>query len=182
MRRVFFGFAGLLVLAACSNAPGSAESAASAASAATSGAAAVAAPAPVTGPAVSGSYTVDGKAAALTQVTAHKGEPFDGQPVTELVFTAKDQGGDSQAADDARFGKFGDAIVVGIQPDGTVVSADIVHSGLKEPSSVSLSGVFKVNKYQAAGGVIAGELTTGGPNDVFDQKVNVDLNFHASAP
>jgi hypothetical protein len=183
MRNVLLGFAGLALLAACSKAPGNADSAAASASAAPAPAAAAApAAAPVTGPPVSGSYTVDGKAAVLTQVTSHKDDPFDGQPVTALVFTAKDQGGDAKAAEDALFGNFGDAIVVRIEPDGTVVGADVVHSALKEQGSVSLSGVFTVKNYQATGGQISGELTTGGPNDVFEQKIDVDLTFHAKAP
>jgi hypothetical protein len=39
-----------------------------------------------------------------------------------------------------------------------------------------------VKNYRAAGGQISGELTTGGPNDVFGQKVDVDLTFHTKAP
>jgi hypothetical protein len=183
MRNVVLGLAGLTLLVACSKAPGNAGSSAAPASAAPA-AAAAAAPtaAPVTGPPVSGSYTVDGKAAVLTQVTSAKDDPFDGQPVTDVILTAKDQAGDAKPAVDALFGNFGDAIVVRIEPDGTVVGADIVHSALKEQGSVSLSGVFSVKNYQASGGQISGELTTGGPNDVFGQKVDVDLTFHVKAP
>jgi hypothetical protein len=187
MRKIFIGLAGLVLLAACSKAPSNADSSAAAASVGASSAAPESAPAtapaaPATGPAVLGSYTVDGKAAVLTQVTTHKDDPFDGQPVTDVVFTAKDQAGDAKAADNALFGNFGDAIVVKLEPDGSVVGADIVHSGLKEQGSVSLSGVFSVKNYRAAGGQISGELTTGGPNDVFGQKVDVDLTFHTKAP
>ncbi|HXQ11003.1 MAG TPA: hypothetical protein VN805_08415 [Caulobacteraceae bacterium] len=184
MRNVVLGLAGLTLLVACSKAPGNAANtaAAPASAAPTSAAAAAAAPTPVAGPAVSGSYTVDGKAAVLTQVTTHKDDPFDGQPVTDLVFTAKDQAGDAKAADDALFGNFGDAMVVKIEPDGSVIGADIVHSGLKEQGSVSLSGVLTVKNYQGAGGQISGELTSAGPTDVFGQKVDVDLTFHTAAP
>jgi hypothetical protein len=187
MRKLFIGLVGLAMLAACSKAPTnatSAESAAPASSAAPQAAASAAPAAPVaTGPAVSGVYTGNGKAATLTQVTAFKDDPFDGQPVTALVFTAKDQGGDAKAPFDALFGKFGDAIVVKVEPDGTVVGVDVVHSGLQSPSgSISISGVFSIKAYQATGGQISGELTSGGPTDVFDQKVNVDLTFHTKAP
>jgi hypothetical protein len=136
----------------------------------------------VTGPAVSGAFTANGKAAVLTQVTAHKGEPFDDQPVTELVFSEKDQGGSTDPSTDAVFGKFGDALVVKLQPDGTVIGTDVRHSGLKEQGSVSLSGMFSVKNYQSTGGQISGELTSGGPTDVFGQSVNVDLTFHVKAP
>jgi hypothetical protein len=39
-----------------------------------------------------------------------------------------------------------------------------------------------VKNYQATGGQISGVLTTGGPNDVFGQKLDVDLSFHTAAP
>jgi hypothetical protein len=172
-----------LLVAACSKAPGNAASGAGVAAAGAASAAPAAAPAgPATGAAVSGSYTVDGKAAVLTQVTAHKDDPFDGQPVTAIVFTAKDQGGDAKAADNALFGNFGDAVVVRVEPDGAVVGADLVHSGLKEQGSVSLSGALTAKNFQATGGEISGEITSGGPTDVFGQKVDVDLTFHTKAP
>lgn len=189
MRKALLGVAGLVMVAACSKAPANTQNTAIAApqSAAASAPAAVsaapAAPVAASGPAISGSYTADGKPAALTQVTAHPDDPFDGTPVTALVFTEKDQGGDDKAAFDALFGKFGDAIVVKVEPDGTVIGVDIVHSALKNPNgSVSIAGVFTIKTYQAAGGQISGELTTDGPTDVFGQKVNVDLTFHTKAP
>jgi hypothetical protein len=191
MRVAFLCLAGVLLVSACSKAPTAAQSANAAAptTAAPTAATPVAAPAFTTGPAVSGRYTGNGKQAVLTQVTAHKDDPLDGKPVTALVFTAKDQGGDDKAATDALIGNFGDAIVARIESDGTVVGADVVHSGLKSPldpqspsGSISISGVFKLEDYSAAGGEISGRLTSGGPTDVFEQKVDVDLTFHTKAP
>jgi hypothetical protein len=186
MHKTFVCLAGVLLIAACSKAPAPAQGAnanAPATPAATPQAVATPAAVAATGPAVSGTFTGDGKPATLTQVTAHKDDPSDGQPVTALVFTAKDQGGDDKAAFDALFDKFGDAIVVKVEPDGTIVGADVVHSALKSPSgSISLSGVLKLEGYSAAGGQISGHLTSGGPVDVFDQKLEVDLTFHTKAP
>ena len=181
MPRMFACLAGVLLMAACSKAPAPAQSnnANAPVTPAASSQPAVAA----TGPAISGTYTGNGKPATLIQVTAHKDDPFDGKPVTALVFTSKDQGGDDKAAFDALFDKFGDAIVVKVEPDGTVIGADVVHAGLQSPSgSVSLSGVLKLENYSAAGGQISGHLTSGGPVDVFDQKLEVDLTFHTKAP
>ena len=90
--------------------------------------------------------------------------------------------GAAHADFDALFGKFGDAIVVKVQPDGNVVGVDIVHSALKTPGSVSISGVMSIKGYSAAGGQISGHLTSGGPTDVFGQKLDVDLTFHTKAP
>ena len=118
--------AGLALIAACSKAPtappppSAAPAAVAAAPAAPASSSTPAAPA-AEGPQVSGVYIADGKAASLTEVTAHKDDPFDGQPITALVFTAKDQVGDADAAMEALFGKFGDAIVVKTEPDGSVV-------------------------------------------------------------
>ena len=71
--------------------------------------------------------TVDGNAAALTQVTAHPDTPVNGQPVTAIVFTEKDQGGDPQT-EDALMGNFGDARVVRVTPDGTPIGGDLRHA------------------------------------------------------
>ncbi|HLK25347.1 MAG TPA: hypothetical protein VKT30_11885 [Caulobacteraceae bacterium] len=179
MRRILLGAASLCLVAACSRAPGNTVASGAPTSAA---AAPTVAAARSSGAPVSGSYTADGKPAVLTTVTAHKGDPFDGKPITELVFTAKDQGGDAQAAVDALFGKFGDAVIARVEPDGTVVGADLVHAGLKQQGPVSLSGALTMKTYRNEGGQVSGELASGGPTDVFDHKVDVDLIFHASAP
>jgi hypothetical protein len=47
--------------------------------------------------ALSGTFLVAGKAAALKYASAYKGEPESGKPVTVLVLTAKDQSKDSKA-------------------------------------------------------------------------------------
>jgi uncharacterized protein YuzE len=182
MRNTFACLAGALLIAACSKAPAPAQGANATAP---SGPQAASAPAatPATGPAVSGTFTGNGKPATLTQVTAHKDEPFDGKPVTALVFSAKDQGGDDKAAVDALFNKFGDAIVAKVEPDGTVVGVDVVHAGLQTPSgSISISGVFKTKNYSETGGQISGELTSNGEVDIFDQKLAADITFHTKAP
>lgn len=180
MRRILTGLAGLALVAACSKAP--APNAPASPAAPPAAAAPQPAAASASGPAVSGVFTGDGKQAALAEVTAHHDDPFDGKPIVALVFTAKDQGADDKAAMDAMFGNFGDAIVVRLEPDGTVIGADVLHSGLQSPGSVSISGVLTVKDFSAANGQISGELTSSGPTDVFDHKLNVDLTFHAKAP
>jgi hypothetical protein len=186
MRRFFLCVADMAMIAACSKAPAPAQAnaappASAPATPAAPAAATAAAPA-ITGPAVIGTFTLDGKPAALTQATAHKDDPVNGQPITAIVFTEKDQGGDAQAADDAVFGNFGDAIVVKVQPDGTVIDVDVRHTALPHPGPVSISGVLTLSDYKLAGGVISGHLSTSGPVDVFDQKLNVNLTFHVAAP
>jgi len=189
MRRLVLCLAGLAMVTACSKPPSPAAqanaappaSAAAPANVAALAVAASAAPA-ATGAPVTGTYTLDGKPAALTQVTAYKDDPFNGQPVIAIVFTEKDQGGDPQAAEDALMGNFGDALVAKVEPDGTVIGVDVKHTALHTPISVSISGVLTMSDYKVAGGVISGHLTSNGPADLFDQKLVVDLTFHAKAP
>jgi hypothetical protein len=184
MRRSLACLIGMLLLAACSKTPTTAPTA----NAAAPQTATAPQPAPVgtsgvSGAAVAGTYLGNGKPATLTQVTAHKDDPFDGKPIVALVFTAKDQGGDDKAAINALFGNFGDAIVARIEPDGTVVGVDVVHSGLRSPGgSISIGGVFTMKDFSDANGQISGRLTSNGPTDVFDQKVEADLTFRTKAP
>ena len=54
--------------------------------------------------------------------------------MTVLVFTTKDQAKDPKAGFNALFGKFGDALVVKVFPDGKIYSIDLIHSKLDSPS------------------------------------------------
>jgi hypothetical protein len=132
---------------------------------------------------VSGVYKGNGTPAALTQVVAYKGEPESGQPVTVLVFSAKSQAGSSKPPFDALFGKFGDALIVKIHPDGKVYSLDLVHSKLDSPGgSIQIFGVLKATDFKMADGKVSGHLTSGGPSKVRDQTWEVDVTFETKAP
>ena len=133
---------------------------------------------------VSGVYTGNGKPAKLIQVTARKGEPESGQPVTVLVFSSKDQGGDPKADFNALFGKFGDALVVRIFADGKVYSGDLVHAALDTPGgSAQVFGILKIEDFKTACGEISGHLTSGGAQELHgDQKWEVNLTFKTKAP
>jgi hypothetical protein len=132
---------------------------------------------------VSGVFTGDGKPATLTQVTAHPDDPFDSQPVTAIVITAKDQGSDpKEALFSASFGHFGEAVVARVTPDGKLIGTELVHPGLQTGGAVSVSGVLTMENYQNSGGQISGHLTSNGDQDVFGHKLNLDLTFHTKAP
>ena len=132
---------------------------------------------------LSGVYKGNGTPAKLTQVTAHKGEPESGQPVTVLVFSAKDQAKDPKAGFNALFGKFGDALVVKVFPDGKIYSIDLIHSKLDSPGgSIQVFGVGTMQDFAMTGGDISGHLTSGGPKNVRDQTWEVDLTFKTKAP
>jgi hypothetical protein len=132
---------------------------------------------------LTGVYKGNDKPAALTQVVAYKGEPESGKPVTVLVFSAKSQAGSAKPPFDALFGKFGDALVVKVDPDGKVISLDLIHSKLESPGgSIQIFGVLKMTDYKMADGKIAGHITSGGPSKVRDQTWEVDLTFETKAP
>jgi hypothetical protein len=131
----------------------------------------------------SGVYKGNGAPAALTQVVAYKGEPDSGKPVTVLIFSAKSQAGSSKPAFDALFNKFGDALVVKIDPEGKVLSLDLVHSKLESPGgSIQVFGVLKMADFKMADGKISGHLTSGGVAKVRDQTWEVDLTFETKSP
>jgi hypothetical protein len=131
---------------------------------------------------LSGTDKANGKPAALTQVVAYKGEPESGKPITLLVFTSKDQGKDPKAAFNALFGKYGDAIVVKVFPDGKVYSADVRHSALDigPVPSATVFDVVQIKDYKAAGGEISGRVT--GKTEIRGQPWEVDLTFQTKAP
>ena len=131
---------------------------------------------------LSGVDKANGKPAVLTQVVAYKGEPESGKPVILLVFTAKDQGKDPKAAFNALFGKYGDAIVVKVFPDGKIYSTDVRHSALDlgPVPSATLFDVVQMKDFKVAGGEISGRVT--GKADIRGQPWEVDLTFQTKAP
>ena len=131
---------------------------------------------------LSGVDKANGKPAMLTQVVAYKGEPESGKQVTLLVFTTKDQGKDPKAASNALFGKYGDAIVVKVFPDGKIYSTDVRHSALDlgPVPSATLFDVVQMKDFRLAGGEISGHLT--GKTDIRGQPWEVDLTFKTKAP
>jgi hypothetical protein len=186
MRQAVACLAALGLVAACSKAP-PANAAANQASAAPSAAPAAASNAPVSGAPVSGVYTAGGKPAVLTDISTQKDDPFDGVPVTLIVMTVQSQGGEAAASDDAHNGKFGDALIIRVEPDGTVIGSDFVHHGLdKSDGYMSQTGTLTLKDYKVADGQISGHLTSGGPAGVGattdNQFINVDLTFHVKAP
>ena len=129
-----------------------------------------------------GVYKANGKPSTLTQVTAHKGDPESGKPVTLLVFTSKDQGNDPKAGFNALFGKYGDAIVVKVFADGKIYSADIKHASLDlgPVPSATLFDVVQMKDYKVAGGEVSGHITA--KTDIRGQPVEIDLTFKTKAP
>ena len=124
------------------------------------------------------------RAAALTQVTASKDDPASiVKGGTVLIFTTKNQGGDPKAEFNAMFDKYGDAIIVKFGPDGKIYNVGLMHAGLTRPGgSLQVMGVLKIEDFSMAGGEISGRLTSGGVQEAFRDKFEVDMPFKAKAP
>ena len=135
--------------------------------------------------ALSGTFSVAGKAAALKHASAAKGDPESGKPVTVLIFTAKDQAKAAKPASDALFGELGDAIVVKVFADGKIYSAEVLHSAFNLPNNTLTllgSSEISITDFKNAGGTISGTLTSGGAKDARGQKWEVSLTFKVKAP
>lgn len=132
----------------------------------------------------SGSYKANGKDAKLAFLTAKKGEPFSGKPVTLLIFSEKDASKDSRPDFHAQMGDFGDALVIRLRQDGNawdVIGSELAHSALKH-SGVSASGIINAKDVAVTNGVLAGQLVTNPGADIFGEPIAIDLKFQVKMP
>jgi hypothetical protein len=130
---------------------------------------------------VSGVFKGNGKEAKLAYVSTLKGETFADKPTIILVFTEKDHSKDKKPDFDAVFGKYGSALVITIHEDGQIVGCQIVHTAHKK-SGFSSVGTTKMSDFKLADGKIQGKLSTGGEQEFFGDKWEVDIKFQAKAP
>jgi len=130
---------------------------------------------------VSGVFKGNDQPAKLAFVSAHKGTAIAGKETIKLVFTEKDHAKDQQADLKALFGDYGSALIIGIQPDGKVVTCDIAHQAHKQKSISSPSSV-KMSDFKNEGGQISGKLATDGKQEAFGQTWEVNLIFKTRAP
>jgi hypothetical protein len=130
---------------------------------------------------VSGVFKGNDQPAKLMFVSAHKGTPVAGKDTIKLVFTEKDHAKNERPDLKALFGDYGSALMIGIQPDGKVVTCDIAHEALKQKPISSPSSV-KMSDFKNEGGQISGKLATDGKQEAFGQTWEVNLVFKTKAP
>ena len=130
---------------------------------------------------VSGVFKGNDQPARLAFVSAHRGTPVGGKDTIKLMFTAKDHSKDQQPDLKALFGDSGSALVIGIQPDGKVVTCDIAHEAHKQKPISSPSSV-KMSEFKNEGGQISGKLASDGKQEAFGQTWEVNLVFKTKAP
>ena len=130
---------------------------------------------------VNGIFKGNYQPAKLMFVSAHKGTPVAGKDTIKLVFTEKNHAKDERPDLKALFGDYGSALMIGIQPDGKVVTCDIAHEALKQKPISSPSSV-KMSDFKNEGGQISGKLATDGKQEAFGQTWEVNLVFKTKAP
>ncbi|HEY2396203.1 MAG TPA: hypothetical protein VGH81_09540 [Rudaea sp.] len=131
-----------------------------------------------------GKYVANGKDGKLAYLSAKKGEPFSGRPVTILIFSEKDASKDARADFHAQMGDLGDALVVHLSKgddEWRVIGTEFAHSALKH-SGASGSGIVSAKDVSLANGEISGHLVTEPNADLFDEPLTVDLKFRVRQP
>src|SRR5205823_2219742 len=130
---------------------------------------------------VSGIFKGNDQPAKLAFVSAHKGTPIGGKETIKLVFSEKDHSKDEGPDLKALFGNYGSALVIGIQPDGKVVTCDVAHEAHKQ-KPISSPASVKISEFKNEGGQISGKIVTDGKVEAFGQTWEVNLIFKTKAP
>jgi hypothetical protein len=130
---------------------------------------------------VSGVFNGNDQPAKLAFVSARKGTPVAGSETIKLVFTEKDHSKDQQPDLKALFGDYGSALIIGIRPNGKVVTCDIAHEALKQ-KPISSPASVKMSEFKNEDGQISGKLATDGKQEAFGQTWEVNLTFKTKAP
>jgi hypothetical protein len=126
---------------------------------------------------VSGTFKGNGKEAKIAFVSAQWREPFNDKPGIRLIFTEMDHTRDPKADFNANFGRYGSALVISLFEDGGIFGCEVSHTALK--GGFSALGKIKIKDFKFEGGLVQGQLTTSGPDNVFGQTWEVDLKFAA---
>jgi len=130
---------------------------------------------------VSGIFKGNDQPAKLAFVSAHKGTPVGGKETIKLVFTEKDHSKDERPDLKALFGDYGSALIIGIEPNGKVVTCDVAHEAHKQ-KPISSPASVKMSEFKNEGGQISGKIATDGKAEAFGQTWEVNLTFKTKAP
>jgi hypothetical protein len=130
---------------------------------------------------VSGVFKGNGQPAKLAFVSAHKGTPVAGKETIKLLFTEKDHSKDERPDLKALFGDYGSALVIGVEPNGKVVTCDVAHEAHKQ-KPISAPASVKMSDFKNEAGQISGKIATDGKQEAFGQTWEVNLTFKTKAP
>lgn len=123
--------------------------------------------------AVTGAFLGNGKDGKLAHAYAKKDEPFNGKDVVAVTLTEKDTAGNPFMA---LFGEFGNALILKINSEGSIIGCQVVHTAHQNQGFNSL-GEIKTENFKIDQDVVSAKVTTGGELDTFGEKWSVDLTF-----
>jgi len=138
-------------------------------------------PDPAAKPAVTGKFTGNGKPAALKFVIVEEHEPFGDEPAFRMLFTEKDPAKSKKPSFDAMFGELGCALSLSLDYKGGIFGCEVWHSAHQKQGFSSV-GRSKTTDFKIADGNVSGHVSTGGEQDAFGEKWDVDLTFTAAMP
>ncbi len=136
---------------------------------------------PSSKPVIKGTFLGDGKDANLQYLIVQTRESFDDRAAIRLIFTEKDSSKSSKPDFDAGFKKLGSALILSVFKDGQIFGCEVAHSAHPK-SPFSSVGKIKITDMKVTDTEVSGHVTTGGEDDAFGQKWNVDLTFSAPLP
>lgn len=126
---------------------------------------------------VTGSYVGNGREAKLSHVYVQPEEFFD-VPGWAIVLAEKES--KSLRPDhEALFDNLGDALVVNIDREGTIVGVQICHQAL-EKKGFSSSGNVKAEDFSIEGGVLRARVTSDGEHEFFGDTWSIDLRIEVT--
>src|SRR5438128_12607035 len=114
-------------------------------------------------------------------VCSHQGTPVADKDTIKLVFTERTHAKDERPDLKALFGDYGSALMIGIKPDGKVVTCDIAHEALTQKPISSPSSV-KMSEFKNENGQISGKLVTDVKQEAFGQTWEVNITFKTKVP
>ncbi len=132
-------------------------------------------------PIIKGSFLGDGKDGKLQYLIVQTREPFNDQSAIRLIFTEKDPSKSKKPDFDAGFKKLGSALILSVFKDGSIFGCEVAHTAHPK-SPFSSIGKIKITDFKVTDTEVSGHVTTGGEDDAFGQKWNVDLKFSAPLP
>ncbi len=132
-------------------------------------------------PTVSGKFLGDGRDGKIQHLVVQTREPFNDKASIRLVFTEKDPSGSKKPDFDAGFNKLGSALIISVFKDGQIFGCEVAHTAHSKAPFSSV-GKIKVVDMKVTDTHVSGRVTTGGEEEAFGQKWEVDLTFSAPLP
>jgi hypothetical protein len=134
--------------------------------------------------AVEGYYRANGKDAPPAHALAHKGDAYMDKPTFKLILSQKDAAKDDRADFSAQMGDLGSALVITLvrgEEGYDVIGAQFAHPDLKR-SGASSAGLVEARDIAVSDGEIHGRIVSVADAMLFDEPIEIDLEFQTKIP